>query len=438
MNINKLLENLVSDMNANGLVEDLLLVQINGIRYFVDKDFKRVEIKNSKYIGLDYILNNSFLKDYKKNFIQLHHMGSSALLNNLKLLDDEISNCNTDGLEIFITEQVYFHCGPGTELPNADFVNLEIDMNFEDYPIYWQTCKHTIKTLELESCKKFICNNNLNNVIVHLCNRDSKNLLNHYNFTIGEKNPFLQATFNILKQTERQMPAANTIKYKFWCGNWRYEPHRHIIAAYLSNFDTKLGWHFEGDKESIEHFFWFKLEDWKIRYPLHYKKLINGLDNLNNNHYYIDIKPEKYKLKNNLIDIMVRPDKKGDHPAWQQQVSSNLYFDTFCSVVNLGSFADCFAAYDEKPLNAIRNFRPFILVGPAGSLQMMKDHGFKSFENFWDESYDLEEDHELRFIKIFNTIESINRLSIEQCQDMYKEMSQILRHNYNVISKGLK
>jgi hypothetical protein len=423
-------------MNVNNLLEDIILVQINNKIYNVDQNYQRQNI-NNEYVGLDHIFINSFLKTYQKNYIQLHHIGTSNLLNNFVLTDDEIKNCNTSGLEIFLTEQVYFQCGPGDELPIADFVNLKIDINFKEYPLYWQNCNHKIKSLELDSCKKFIINNNLKNVTVHLCNKDTKGLLNHYNFAIGNKNPFLQAMFNILKQTERNKPNADCINYKFWCGNWRYEPHRHIIAAYLSNFNTKLGWHFDGNIDSFEHFYWFKLDDWKNLYNRHYQKLVNGIDNLNRNHYFLDIKPKKHSLSNSVIDVGLRPEDNGEHPAWQKQIDENLYNDTFCSIVNLGSFADCFPTYDEKPLIAIRNYRPFILVGPPGSLQMMKDHGFKTFDNFWNESYDLEHNHEKRFIKIFDLIESIDQMSLDECKIMYKNMNKILKHNYNIISKGL-
>lgn len=423
-------------MNVNKLLEDLLLVQINNKIFTVDETIQRKNFTNY-YVGLDHIYSNSFLKDYNKNYIQLHHIGNSNLLHNFQLFDYEIENCNNYGLEIFLTEQIYFQCGPGDELPLADFVNLKIEIDFSKYPLYWQDCKYSVKSLELDSCRKFITNNNLTNVTVHLCNKDTKQLLNHYNFTIGNKNPFLQAMFAILQKSERNITSADNIKYKFWCGNWRYEPHRHIIAAYLSNFNTKLGWHFTGNAKSFEHFYWFNLEEWQKKYPKHYTKLVEGIDNLNKTHYYLDLQPKKFKLQNQVIDVGLRPTDNGEHPSWQSQIHENLYNDTFCSVVNLGSFADYFPTYDEKPLIAIRNFRPFILVGPPGSLQMMKDHGFKTFDYFWDESYDLEENHEKRFIKIFKLIENIDSMSLDECKEMYKNMKKILKHNYNVISKGL-
>ena len=62
----------------------------------------------------------------------------------------------------------------------------------------------------------------------------------------------------------------------------------------------------------------------------------------------------------------------------------------------------------------------------------MKNDGFKTFSEFWDESYDNETDHQKRFIKIFEIIDYIESLSIEECKDMYVRMDEILKHNYSV------
>jgi hypothetical protein len=62
----------------------------------------------------------------------------------------------------------------------------------------------------------------------------------------------------------------------------------------------------------------------------------------------------------------------------------------------------------------------------------MKNDGFKTFSEFWNESYDNETDHQTRFIKIFEIIDYIESLSIQECRDMYVKMDKILKHNYNV------
>jgi hypothetical protein len=51
--------------------------------------------------------------------------------------------------------------------------------------------------------------------------------------------------------------------------------------------------------------------------------------------------------------------------------------------------------------------QPFVMVGSYGSLQHIKEMGFKTFSEFWDESYDLEKDDVKRFTMVMSVIESI-------------------------------
>ena len=57
--------------------------------------------------------------------------------------------------------------------------------------------------------------------------------------------------------------------------------------------------------------------------------------------------------------------------------------------------------------------------------------GFKTFGDFWDESYDQEWNHKTRLEMIFDLMLEINDWSIEKCQQKYKEMLQITSFNYS-------
>lgn len=411
------------------LLDRSFLIRINGANHYVDSQGQINQGTPDYFIGWAYVYYNSQLSNYNKNFLHIHNMGSLFSLENIVLSDADVEHCNKHGLEIFLTEQIIFLCCD--TLPKIDFVSCEYTEEIKKSFIpNFQDCKYSVKSLELDSCKEFIKNNKLNNVTICIGNTDPENLLDHYNLKIVRKDPFLQAISKINKTKKNQPP--NKINTKFWCGNWRYEPHRHIIAAYLTTVDSKLSWYFDGGVEAIDHFYWFKLESWKTLYPTYYDKLITGIENLNKNHYYIDLKNNKRTLTNTTPDLTLRADKEGDHPSFESQTHQRLYQDTFCSIINSSSFAVPFPTYDEKVLNAIINYRPFILVGPPGSLSLMKNDGFKTFSEFWDESYDNETDHQKRFIKIFEIIDYIESLSIQECRDMYVRMDKILKYNYNV------
>jgi hypothetical protein len=60
----------------------------------------------------------------------------------------------------------------------------------------------------------------------------------------------------------------------------------------------------------------------------------------------------------------------------------------------------------------------------------MRKDGFKTFGNFWNESYDEEWDHTKRLEMIFDLLLEINSWSIKQCQQKYVEMLEVINHNY--------
>lgn len=85
----------------------------------------------------------------------------------------------------------------------------------------------------------------------------------------------------------------------------------------------------------------------------------------------------------------------------------HLYNDSLINIVTETYFFNKIIHITEKTYKPIAFMQPFILLGAAGSLQHVKDMGFKTFGEFWDESYDLEKDDKLRFKMIMNTIASI-------------------------------
>ena len=78
--------------------------------------------------------------------------------------------------------------------------------------------------------------------------------------------------------------------------------------------------------------------------------------------------------------------------------------------------------------------QPFILIGNPLSLQKLKEMGFKTFDRWWDESYDDELDFTRRFEKIMNIINEISTWDMDKCNSVTKDMTDILIHNFNVMT----
>ena len=85
----------------------------------------------------------------------------------------------------------------------------------------------------------------------------------------------------------------------------------------------------------------------------------------------------------------------------------------------------------EKIFKPIVAQRPFILVGAPGNLAYLKTYGFKSFEQWIDESYDQEQDHDRRLDMIVGEIKKLCSLPEHELARIYQEMRPILQHNFN-------
>ena len=76
---------------------------------------------------------------------------------------------------------------------------------------------------------------------------------------------------------------------------------------------------------------------------------------------------------------------------------------------------------------------PFLLAAPPYSLEYLKTFGFQTFDKWWDESYDQEEDHYARLIKIFDIIDYINSKSLEELNAIYQDMKTVIKHNREIL-----
>jgi len=85
----------------------------------------------------------------------------------------------------------------------------------------------------------------------------------------------------------------------------------------------------------------------------------------------------------------------------------------------------------EKAFKPIVARRPFFLVSTPGSLAYLKRYGFKSFDRWIDESYDLEQDHYVRIEKITFELAKLCAMDPKLLEQMYLEMQETLNYNFN-------
>ena len=107
---------------------------------------------------------------------------------------------------------------------------------------------------------------------------------------------------------------------------------------------------------------------------------------------------------------------------------------SFCNIVT-ESIVDVGPIHiTEKIDKCFSAGQPFILIAGPYYLKKLRELGFKTFDKWWDESYDLEENYHTRMNMIKSLIHQIGKLSLKECEVLYKEMIPILQHNKELAS----
>jgi len=108
-----------------------------------------------------------------------------------------------------------------------------------------------------------------------------------------------------------------------------------------------------------------------------------------------------------------------------------LWTSAFWHIVSETCFYEKTIHLTEKIFKPIVARQPFLLLSTPGALKYLKGYGFETFNNFIDESYDEERDHNLRLKKIVDQVNYISNLTSSQKKEMYHSMTNILEHNFN-------
>jgi len=102
------------------------------------------------------------------------------------------------------------------------------------------------------------------------------------------------------------------------------------------------------------------------------------------------------------------------------------YNDTCFSIVAETRVDLDYLFISEKTYKPIAFYHPFILVAQPKILQHLRSNGFETYENLFDESYDLELDFNVRFEKVISNIKNYNKIP-------YDKLTQDkLQHNHDL------
>lgn len=113
------------------------------------------------------------------------------------------------------------------------------------------------------------------------------------------------------------------------------------------------------------------------------------------------------------------------------QFNRDFYKSTFCSLTVETAVNNTQLFFSEKTFKPIFNLQPFLLYGNQYSLQYLQELGYKTFNDYWDESYDQIEDSHIRLKKISSIMQDICSWSYDKLYKITQELEPILIHNFN-------
>jgi hypothetical protein len=91
----------------------------------------------------------------------------------------------------------------------------------------------------------------------------------------------------------------------------------------------------------------------------------------------------------------------------------------------------------EKTFKPIVMKQPFLIVGNRGALKYLRNYGFRTFGDLWDEGYD-DLDHEHRIGAVADICQDITSWSQSRLQQAQQEIADIIQHNHDWFYGGFQ
>jgi len=357
-------------------------------------------------------------------------------LHEVKHKPSEIKRLNEHGLYIYLYEPI---CSYITDDQHALGNGFNCGF-YSEYPSEFTDWSRN-RSAELDSISYYAFNNNLTNVHVMTGDYGVEKYFPYYGDQLKlECDDLFLRGLSVFDHLNTKRKPKQEITHDFVCTSWRYTPARNIIAAILSKKKAHLSWYYTVDRTVIDRTQWLDIDNTKTEDAVFYKDIMFGMDRLNQRSpVCLD------KMTETTVPVTdpfghFYPKAIIGFEDYANPVSTNSYVlpleqyyrSAFVDLVCESRFAQPTANVSEKVFQAIQFKTPFILVGPAHSLEYMRSMGYKTFDAWWDESYDLEKNHGKRIRMIYQLILQIEAMSHDEKYDMYLDMWRVLKHNFDL------
>jgi hypothetical protein len=393
------------------------------------------------------ILPSVNYNDHKPTYVYMHN-GRMDELESINHTPEVVEHLNETGVTFYLNEPLCMY--DSSSLMSEHTLTFYSEFNGKEKP-------ENIRSDELNCIRDYITRNNLTNVKVKTCDYKSEKMFPYYSewMTITCEDTFVKNSpyVNILDDSYDSGnllgKASKNFTKKFINLNWRWAPHRNLIAAFLANSEADISFVFKTELERLQILPWFDIRKCPKKYR---KRLYEGIYKIDNDgplnvdvvfEELLDIEKTPYPVNTTIdehfdpsVDEALNLENEDVHHTGVWPIEK-YYKDIFCDVVTESRFAQPTPNYSEKVQQPMWFRKPFILMAPPGTLKYLHEHGYKTFSDFWDESYDDCTDHEKRLYKIFEIIKYIESKTITELKDIYRDMRPILDHNRIHVEKSI-
>jgi hypothetical protein len=128
-----------------------------------------------------------------------------------------------------------------------------------------------------------------------------------------------------------------------------------------------------------------------------------------------------------LGELKTGPDS--ELPGLADDAGLPEYNQSWFSVITETEMSDQPARITEKPFKALVNFHPILVFGNPGALGMIRELGFQTFPEMFDESYDLEPDPRRRFHMAYAEFRRMCQLGKDELRRLEREIAGKLEFN---------
>tara|TARA_B110000483_G_scaffold221334_1_gene277206 strand:- start:2129 stop:3157 length:1029 start_codon:yes stop_codon:yes gene_type:complete len=192
--------------------------------------------------------------------------------------------------------------------------------------------------------------------------------------------------------------------------------------------DQRLAFYIEMHRSNMLDKFYMSMD---ATQPESGQSFESNITHLANRRLELKITQEETVAAKHSLPLILDTTNFSSYPMEETQFSTEHYYqNSLVNIIQETYFYSPEIHLTEKTFKPIAFKQPFIMIGAKGSLRHLKDLGFKTFSDFWDESYDSQEDSK-RMITIFKLINEISNWSQDQKIQLTKDVKSILDYNCN-------